>query len=122
MAILKKKSDKFKHNQKKEKTSYSLEFGKKKFSVNGLFALILGLIALAFLPLLIYYAAMTGDAADYTAGGAGMSSAFLAFFGAILAVGERNVADVDLRLPRAGLWICSLAVFLWLIVLLIGIF
>lgn len=118
---LKKKSKKFKHNIKKDRAAYNLAVGKKKFSFFGLLALILGLVSLAFLPLLVYFSAMSGAAADYTAGGAGMSACFIAFFGAILAAGERNVADLDLRLPRAGLWLCSFTVLLWLIVLVIGI-
>lgn len=118
---LKKKSKKFKHNVKKDKGAYKLALGKKKFSFFGLLALILGLVSLVFLPLLVYYSAMSGVSADYAVGGAGMSAAFIAFFGAILATGERNVADIDLRLPRAGLWLCSFTVLLWLIVLVIGI-
>ncbi len=118
---LKKKSKKFKHNIKKDKAAYSLAVGKKKFSFFGLLALILGLVSLSFFPLLVYYSAMSGASADYTAGGAGMSAGLIAFFGAILAAGERNVADIDLRLPRVGLWLCSFTVLLWLIVFVIGI-
>jgi hypothetical protein len=120
MAI-KKKSRKFKHNIKKSKSSYDLALEKKRFSLNGLVAVILGLLSIIFILFLIYYSAMNGAQIGIRAGGAGMICAFVALLGGILAVGERNVEDMDLRLPRLGLWLCTLAFLIWLIILIIGI-